>query len=236
MNDSEEKIAISVGNLKARIAKLRKEADQLNEEANRLTGLLELAKEIGEPVMPSALAPYASTNPGSGFFVRPPELTGEMVEEILRSNGRPMHVQEIITALHESGWRGSGDDRKDYKNVFANLTSKPKRFNPLGMSKFELLDTETEGGPFAGLSLRLAIAKLLGLYGGDFEGIRIPDALIAYGFGWPKDKLGEAVKKTLVAMKDREEVHRSKEDSWSLTNTVGRKALDDALSRNRENF
>lgn len=50
-----------------------------------------------------------------------------------------MHVNSILDHLYSAGWQGSGDRRKDYKNLFTNLLTKPKRFKKLGKGLFERL-------------------------------------------------------------------------------------------------
>jgi hypothetical protein len=42
----------------------------------------------------------------------------------------------------EEGWKGSGDRRKDWKNLFNNLSSKKKRFRNVGRNMWECVEGE----------------------------------------------------------------------------------------------
>jgi hypothetical protein len=125
---SESKIALSIHELDERIVNLRahaarimeeatKHASKVEDEALQLEALKALALEIGRPI-----------NDEPPAFGRLGEPTADMIEDILRRHVEPLHIDEITRLLKEAGWKGSGNAKKDYKNIHTNLSTKPKRF------------------------------------------------------------------------------------------------------------
>jgi hypothetical protein len=60
-----------------------------------------------------------------------------MAGVVLDKFGPRLPIMDIMTRLKEAGWRGSGDERKDYKNVYTILSTKPHRFRNVGGAVFE---------------------------------------------------------------------------------------------------
>lgn len=141
MNESQ--ISLPIGEIDNRIASLRtkaaglleeatKQAEKLEYEAAKLEALKALALEIGKPINRAASARIVA-------FGKPGEWTADMAEEILKKT-QPLRIEQIIHLLKKAGWRGSGDDKKDYKNVHTNLSTKPKRFRSVSRGLFALAE------------------------------------------------------------------------------------------------
>lgn len=126
-----ENVSLPISKMKAEIAQLRAEADRLNERANNLTELLELAMS------------YAETEPkakrGRPAMTVPPRenLFGETVPryrdmstkdaaiDYLRRKGKPAGATEISLALIESGKQT--DSPQFNRTVDNTLTAAAKR-------------------------------------------------------------------------------------------------------------
>ena len=126
---TESRVSISLDEIDQKITALRTKAKSLTDEADRLEALKALAMEVGKPEQ-SIEPPITYGKPG--------EYTADRVERILRQHG-PLHVDQIVPLLIASGWPGSGDVRKDYKNIFSNLSTKPKRFRSVDKGTFDLV-------------------------------------------------------------------------------------------------
>jgi hypothetical protein len=125
---TESRVSISLDEIDRQIATLRAKAKSLLDEADRLEALKLLALEVGEVV--------ETINP-TVTYGKPGDFTADRVERILRQHGA-LHVEQIVPLLKASGWPGSGDDRKDYKNIFSNLSTKPDRFRRVDKGTFDL--------------------------------------------------------------------------------------------------
>ncbi len=137
MNESQ--ISLSLGEIDRRIASLRSKAAGLKEEAEKIEGeaakleaFKTLALEIGKPINGATSARIVA-------FGKPGEWTADMAEKILKEN-QPLRIEEIIRLLKKAGWKGSGDDKKDYKNLHTNLSTKPKRFRSVSRGLFGLAE------------------------------------------------------------------------------------------------
>lgn len=137
-NMNESLVSISLDEIDQKIAVLRAKAKSLSDEADRLEALKALAIQVGKPFTIQNIEPPVT-------YGKPGDFTADRVEHILREHG-PLHVEQIIPLLKASGWPGSGDVRKDYKNIFSNLSTKPKRFRSVGKSTFDLV-TEKKKEP-----------------------------------------------------------------------------------------
>lgn len=125
---------------KARHAELKAQldaADVVRPEFQKLEAFLRTADEIKK----QHLAGRRAAKDNVIAYVlqqRPPaEDTSNMAEKILDKFGPTLPILDIISRLKEAGWRGSGDERKDYKNIYTTLSTKPKRFRNVGMATFE---------------------------------------------------------------------------------------------------
>ena len=122
-------------------------ADAARPEFERLGAFLkeadEIGSQLGSPETKQHEAP-AIQNARSRAFGMDGELTGAMAEKVLEMYGPGLHVNAILERLYEAGWKGSGDRKKDYKNLFNNLNGKPKRFRKVAMATFELIKEEVE--------------------------------------------------------------------------------------------
>jgi len=125
---NESRVSISLDEIDQKITALRAKAKSLLDEADKLEALKLFALEVGEPV--------ETINP-TVTYGKPGDFTADRVERILRQHGA-LHVEQIIPLLKDSGWPGSGDVRKDYKNIFSNLSTKPDRFRKVDKGTFDL--------------------------------------------------------------------------------------------------
>jgi hypothetical protein len=57
--------------------------------------------------------------------------TADLAEQVL-SGAPSMHINELLRMMRESGWIGSGNDRKDRKAIVTALQNQPKRFAKVG--------------------------------------------------------------------------------------------------------
>jgi len=69
--------------------------------------------------------------------VAKPTLSG-LAEEIL-SEGEPLHATDLLIQLRARGWSGSGDDKKDIRNIASTLGLRPKVFYNHGKNKWGLV-------------------------------------------------------------------------------------------------
>src|SRR5580704_7724473 len=111
---NESRISLPIGEIDERIVNLRNKATRLTEEAAKLENeaakleaLKKLAMEIGQPLNGVAAISRIA-------FGKPGEWTADMAEKILKKQGKPLRIEEIIPLLKKEGWKGSGDERKDY--------------------------------------------------------------------------------------------------------------------------
>ena len=121
-------------------------AESMRPEFERLEAFLKQADEIEQQLaaddMNTAKFPRSRAFGGDG------EMTGDMAAKVLETHGPRLHIDRILDGLYEDGWVGSKIRKKDYKNVYQNLSSKPKRFRSLGGATFEIIreETKTEQG------------------------------------------------------------------------------------------
>lgn len=127
---------------KARYAELKTQieaADAVRPEFQKLEEFLKTAEELKQQHSARRRADKDSI---VSFVLRPPaEDTSNMAEKVLDQFGPKLPILDIISRLKEAGWRGSGDERKDYKNIYTTLSTKPKRFRNIGMATFERVKT-----------------------------------------------------------------------------------------------
>jgi|SRR5580692_11053376 hypothetical protein len=124
---------------KARHAELKAQleaADMVRPEFQRLEEFLKTAEELKKQHLARRRAD--KDNVVAYVLQRPPaEDTSNMAEKVLDQFGPTLPILDIISRLKEAGWRGSGDERKDYKNIYTTLSTKPKRFRNIGSATFE---------------------------------------------------------------------------------------------------
>jgi hypothetical protein len=120
-------------------------ADDVRKEWQELKDFLEIADKIErrlDPTRePSALpvdSPLAPTP--RAVTVKRTENSLEIADYVFAVHGPELHVDEVLGFMLETGWVGSGDRRKDYKNIHQLLASKPTRFRSLGKGRFERVE------------------------------------------------------------------------------------------------
>lgn len=110
-------------------------ADAARPELERLEKFLKTAEELQREYLTGRRA--VSYPPVRASVQLPSAMTSNMIERILDEFGPQLQIKEIIIRLRRAGWRGSGDERRDYKNIFTILTTKPRRFRNIGGAVFE---------------------------------------------------------------------------------------------------
>jgi len=112
-------------------------ADAMRPEYERLSTFLRQAEEIERQFRIPLNVVESSVGQRMKVFGGDGEHTSDMIEKILNNHGPRLHVKQIQDLLYRGGWKGSGDRHKDYKNVYQNISDKPKRFRKLAMATFE---------------------------------------------------------------------------------------------------
>jgi hypothetical protein len=110
-------------------------ADAVRPELERLERFLKTAEELRREYLTGRRS--VTFPPVHVTLQLPSAVTSNMIERILDEFGPQLQIKEIIIHLKRAGWRGSGDERRDYKNIFTNLTTKPHRFRNIGGAVFE---------------------------------------------------------------------------------------------------
>jgi len=67
-------------------------------------------------------------------------MTSDLADWVLLVHGPRLHLNIILDRMIEEGWKGSGDRRKDWKNLFNNLNGKKKRFRNVGKNVWERIE------------------------------------------------------------------------------------------------
>ena len=113
------------------IRRARRRVTELKAELEELEQFLRTAEKFDGGNADAAADPR--------IIYRKPRLqeSCNIAEQLLRQHG-PLHVRKLIEYMIQSGWRSSGDERLDYKNMFANLRGQPDRFKKLGRGMFSL--------------------------------------------------------------------------------------------------
>ena len=62
----------------------------------------------------------------------------DRAEQILRKRGR-LHMKELFREMRAAGWKATGDDGKDLKNLRNTMYSRKKRFKNIGNNTWEIL-------------------------------------------------------------------------------------------------
>jgi hypothetical protein len=121
--------------------------DAIRPEFERLGEFLRQFAEVERQFSPTG--PVAINVPQQAttrVYGQAGELTADLIDRVLETYGPKMHIKAIQDRMYELGWQGSGAKQKDYKNLFENMNSKPKRFRNVGMATFEQVKEKTEQG------------------------------------------------------------------------------------------
>lgn len=138
----------------AELSQILTRANEVREEWLELKAFLENAEQVQQRLDPSGAVPRflpaqtVDMPPAlRPVVIKRMEKSTELADYVLRNHGPQLHVTEVLERMSANGWIGSGDARKDYKNIHQLLASKPKRFRSLGKGMFERLGKAELGKP-----------------------------------------------------------------------------------------
>jgi hypothetical protein len=119
-------------------SKIIAEAEKVRAEHNQLAQFLEIAKQL------------STTLPGNGHKLmeepdvqipatQPPNMSiPDRAYAILKAKGK-LHLTDLFTEMRRLGWKSTGDDVKDKKNLNTSLSTRPTRFHNLGKNVWEVV-------------------------------------------------------------------------------------------------
>ncbi len=129
-------------------------AEKVRDEHAQLGSFLAMAQRVTESLSPTRTGPaseeeieHHSSQNGSVGILFPdedaistaPSSIPERAEKILRQRG-PLHLSELFTEMRKQGWKATGDDTRDKRNLASSLwTRKGDRFNNLGNNVWEVV-------------------------------------------------------------------------------------------------
>ena len=132
----------------AEVSKIIDAARAVESEFNLLSAFLlqvDAVRKRLEPGTSDSAQPHTQTTSGP----ERPQLqkdgvnqTAELADYVLRVYGPRIRLNDILDRLAEEGWKGSGNRRKDWKNLYNNLSSKKKRFRNVGKNVWERVSEE----------------------------------------------------------------------------------------------
>src|SRR5260370_21768862 len=128
------------------LSKIIEAAEAVRTEWAELQGFLTMARRLfpndiadsaptavqngtGAPTTKGRPKPYFPANPNS-----PPigqATIADRAEYILRKRGK-LHLTELFKEMRATGWKATGDDSKDFKNLRNTIYSKKDSFNNIG--------------------------------------------------------------------------------------------------------
>src|SRR6266487_6569999 len=113
-----------------RLSNVIAQADAVRPRWNDLKSLLDLAEKLGTSNSHSPTPTQSGDVSDQGIDpfvseVKPNRFTSAAAEVALRSG--QLHMRDLLRRMHEGGWVGSGDDKRDKKNVY-NTLAQSKRF------------------------------------------------------------------------------------------------------------
>lgn len=143
----------------AELARIMETAQAAAPEFQELRVFLEMADTVKKRFTPEtnrgAAAEEGAGTDSSAFssraqkaapIPRPPlkrdgvNMTSDLADYVLRVHGPRLHLNDILAHMIEEGWKGSGDHKKDWKNLFNNLNGKKKRFRNVGQNTWERVE------------------------------------------------------------------------------------------------
>ena len=120
-------------------SKIIAKAEEVRAEHNQLSQFLEIAKQL------------STTLPGNGRrpvekpavqvpALQPPNMSiPDRAFAILKTKGK-LHLSELFLEMRRLGWKSTGDNVKDKKNLNTSLSTRPTRFHNLGKNVWEVVE------------------------------------------------------------------------------------------------
>jgi len=132
------------------LTKIMNAADSARQEWQELRAFLDTAEMVRKRLDPAKVTTTAQVPPALLVppIARPPlqkdgvNQSADLADYVLQVHGPQLHLNAILDHMIEEGWQGSGNRRKDWKNLFNNLSSKKKRFRNVGGNTWK----RVEGG------------------------------------------------------------------------------------------
>ena len=93
------------------------------------------------PVVTVGRPPTMTVSPATPQLIRfpsGPKLSMAVLAQDILQSELALHANELLRALREKGWIGSGDDKKDIRNIASTLGLKPEIFHNYGQNTWGL--------------------------------------------------------------------------------------------------
>jgi hypothetical protein len=121
------------------LSRIIQAADDVRVEWTQLQEFLAMAQKL----FPNDIGDGAGDTVGA-----PPEhpaVNGQPVvtiadraEQILRKRGR-LHMKELFREMRAAGWKATGEDGNDVKNLRNTMSNRPKKFKNVGNNTWEMV-------------------------------------------------------------------------------------------------
>ena len=123
------------------LTRIIQSAENVRAEWNKLREFLAMAKqlfpdEVGDSNEDAAasLDFHSEAHPPYGQSVTTPD----RVEQILRRRGR-LHLKDLFVEMRADGWKSTGNDSNDMKNLRNSIYTRKERFKNVGNNIWELV-------------------------------------------------------------------------------------------------
>ena len=135
-----------------------KAADAVRDEWQRLQSFLVMVHEMEERLFqhveqtPSNPQPTAQN--GNGHYAPPSKMAPtipDRAEAVIRQRGA-LHLKDLFREMRAAGWKATGDDRNDIRNLQNSINGRKERFKNLGNNVWDVVakrPTNDSGGLFA---------------------------------------------------------------------------------------
>jgi hypothetical protein len=133
------------GTIMRLIAKAKREKEELQRRVNSLTEVIGfLSQQLNTDTTTIRKRVPEVVNSSSNRFEK--MNAPEAAEIVLRENGKPMHLNEVVTQLFAGGYKEQTDPKKLYGNLYTRLSRKKSVFKRIAGKRatFGLVD---EGQP-----------------------------------------------------------------------------------------
>lgn len=133
------------------------EADKVRAEHTQLESFFRMEDLLAQKYSPkNGVVPETNTsvnsnghkpsieesNTESDFMLSNPAVTNlsipDRAEVILKERG-PLYLSELFKQMRQRGWKATGDDSKDKKNLAASLFARKKRFLNIGNNTWDVV-------------------------------------------------------------------------------------------------
>lgn len=135
----------------AELSKIIKAAEDVREEWNQLNAFILMADQMEERLSPKHEADNRQqSRPNvvavietAGMAVNGHSSNGHLTipdraEEIIRRRG-PIHLKPLFKEMRLTGWKATGDDAKDLRNLASSLSTRKERFKNMGQNVWDVI-------------------------------------------------------------------------------------------------